>query len=174
MKLNWIALGLLTSMFFGQPAVAHEQLVDQSPASGSEVQAGPVEIRLEFSNELLDLGSGAEIVVKGPDGEFEPATCVAIQGTTAKSQLDLDQAGNYQVAWRVVSGDGHPIEGSFTFELVNDVGYVASGIAEPCLISQSQTEEAPEFSYWLLFGSLGLMAAGLFFYLRPRKKNSGQ
>jgi methionine-rich copper-binding protein CopC len=174
MKLNWIALGLLISMVIGPAANAHEQLIDQSPASGSQVQAGPVEIRLDFSNELLDLGSGAEIVVKGPDGEFAPATCVALERTTATSQLDLDLPGSYQVAWRVVSGDGHPIEGSFAFELVNDSGYVAQGVAEPCLISQNQTEPAPEFSYWLLFGSLGLMAAGLFFYLRPRKKDSGQ
>ena len=173
MKLNWIALGLLVMLGLGPAASAHEQLIDQSPAAGSQVAAGPLEIRLDFSNELLDLGSGAEIVVKGPDGEFAAATCALISGNSATSELDLDQAGSYQVAWRVVSGDGHPIEGSFTFELVNDSGYQAVGIAQPCLISQSASEPAPQFSYWLLFGSLGLMAAGLFFYLRPRKQHPG-
>jgi methionine-rich copper-binding protein CopC len=172
MKLNLISLGLLVSLLSGPAALAHDQVIDQSPAPGSTVEAGPVDIRLDFSNELLDIGSGAEIVVTAPDGSFAPATCAELNGTLATAKTELDQAGTYTVAWRVVSSDGHPIEGSYTFELLNGSGYVASGNIEPCLIATSEETQEDSTNYWLLFGSLGLAAAGLFFYLRPRKPRS--
>ena len=173
MKLNLIGLGLLVSLLVGPSATAHDDVIDQVPAPGSQVEAGLVEIKLEFSNELLDIGSGAEIVVTAPDGSLAPATCAALNGTLASAQTDLDQAGTYTVAWRVVSSDGHPIEGSYNFELLNSSGYVASANIEPCLIATSAPAEEEPANYWLLFGSLGLAAAGLFLYLRPRKPRSG-
>jgi methionine-rich copper-binding protein CopC len=142
------------------------------PAPGSTVEAGQIDIKLDFSNELLDLGSGAEIIVTAPDGNPAPATCVELNGTLASAKTELDQAGTYTVAWRVVSSDGHPIEGSYTFELLNSSGYVASGNITPCLIATSGEAQEDSTNYWLLFGSLGLAAVGLFFYLRPRKPRS--
>jgi methionine-rich copper-binding protein CopC len=173
MKLNLIGLGLLVSLLVGPAATAHDDVIDQVPAPGSQVEAGLVEIKLEFSNELLDIGSGAEIVVTAPDGSLAPATCAALNGTLASAQTDLDQAGTYSVAWRVVSSDGHPIEGSYNFELLNTSGYVASANIEPCLIATSAPAPEEPANYWLLFGSLGLAAVGLFLYLRPRKPRSG-
>jgi methionine-rich copper-binding protein CopC len=172
MKLNLISLGLLVSLLSGPAALAHDQVIDQSPAPGSTVEAGQIDIRLDFSNELLNIGSGAEIVVTAPDGSFAPATCAELNGTLATAKTELDQAGTYTVAWRVVSSDGHPIEGSYTFELLNGSGYVASGNIEPCLIATNGAVEEESANYWLLFGSLGLAAAGLFFYLWPRKPRS--
>jgi len=172
MKLNLIGLGLLVSLLVGPAASAHDEVIDQVPAPGSQVEAGLVEIKLDFSNELLDIGSGAEIVVTAPDGSLAPATCAALNGTLASAQTDLDQAGTYTVAWRVVSSDGHPIEGSYNFEILNSSGYVASANIEPCLIATSEVVEEEPANYWLLFGSLGLVAAGLFLYLRPRKPRS--
>jgi methionine-rich copper-binding protein CopC len=173
MKLNLIGLGFLVALLVGPSATAHDDVIDQIPAPGSQVEAGLVEIKLDFSNELLDLGSGAEILVTGPDGSPATATCAALNGTLATAQSDLDQAGTYTVAWRVVSSDGHPIEGSYNFELLNTSGYVASENIEPCLIATSGPVEEEPANYWLLFGSLGLAAAGLFLYLRPRKPRSG-
>jgi methionine-rich copper-binding protein CopC len=172
MKLNLIGLGLLVSLLVGPAASAHDDVIDQVPAPGSQVEAGLVDIKLDFSNELLDIGSGAEIVVTAPDGSLAPATCAALNGTLASAQTDLDQAGTYTVAWRVVSSDGHPIEGSYNFEILNSSGYVASANIEPCLIATSEVVEEEPANYWLLFGSLGLVAAGLFLYLRPRKPRS--
>jgi methionine-rich copper-binding protein CopC len=174
MKLNWIGAALLVALSLGPAAIAHEELVGSYPADGSVVEAGVIELDLEFSNELLDLGSGAELVVQDQSKSFVPATCLLVSGSHAYSTVDLDQPGEYQVGWRVVSADGHPIEGSFRFTVENSAGYEALGIQEPCLIAQAAEEEPGVFSYWLLFGSLGLMATGLFFYLRPRKQPTGE
>ena len=70
------------------------------------------------------------------------------------------------------ASDGHPIEGSYSFELLNTSAYVASANIEPCLIATSAPAPQEPANYWLLFGSLGLAAAGLFLYLRPRKPRS--
>ncbi len=173
MKLNLISLTLLASMALAPTAWAHDQVISQSPAPDSTSEAGPIEIKLEFSNDLLEIGSGAEIIVTAPDGSIVPASCARLEGTFATSNTELDQPGSYSVAWRVVSSDGHPIEGSYSFDLVNESGYVNSGSIEPCLIATSSEAEQDSGNYWLLFGSLGLAAVGLFFYLRPRKPRSG-
>lgn len=173
MKLNLISLGLLAALLVGPAAHAHDEVIDQVPAPGSQVEAGPLEIKLDFSNEPLDLGSGAQITVTAPDGNSVNTSCPVLEGTLAKANTELDQAGTYTIAWRVVSSDGHPIEGSYEFELVNEAGYVSSGSVEPCLIAIAEPQaEEDSANYWLLFGSLGLAAVGLFFYLRPRKPRS--
>lgn len=174
MKLNWIGAALLVALSLGPAANAHEELVGSTPSDGSVIEAGLIELDLEFSSELLDLGSGAELVVRDQSDAFVPATCLLVSGSHAYSTIDLDQPGEYRVGWRVVSADGHPIEGSFSFNVQNTTNYVAAGIQDPCLITQAAEDEPSVFSYWLLFGSLGLIAAGLFFYLRPRKQQPGE
>lgn len=157
------------------PAQAHDALIEQSPKAGDTLQAGVVEIKLDFNNEILNLGdSSAEILVQNASGELQNPGCALVDGRQASLKLDLAAAGEYSVAWRVVSSDGHPISGEFAFTLENSSGYVADPnfsfieCAEPVLISAPAEPETS--GYWLLWGSLGLLAAGLFFFLRPKKK----
>ncbi|MEL0237026.1 MAG: copper resistance protein CopC, partial [Aquiluna sp.] len=85
----------------------------------------------------------------------------------------LDQPGKYQVAWRVVSSDGHPIAGDFGFEIVNDSGYVANpNFGYPDCKEEVSIEigdQNPQFLYWVLWLSMGAVAAALFLFLRPKK-----
>ena len=78
MKLNLIGALLLAAMAFGQPAAAHEELIGSSPEAGETVEAGVIEIDLEFTNDLLDLGSGAELVISDDAQNFVPASCLAV------------------------------------------------------------------------------------------------
>ena len=160
------------------PAQAHDQLINQTPNNGETLQAGVVEIKLEFNNELLNLGdTGAEILILNSAGEQQNPGCALVENRTATVKLDLAAAGDYSVAWRVVSSDGHPISGEFGFKLENSNGYEADPnfsfieCAQPVLISAPEVQD--NSGYWLLWGSLGLLAVGLFFFLRPKKKQSG-
>ncbi len=175
MKLIRVLMALLL-VAIPLPANAHDQLVDQTPKPNSVVEAGRVLISLDFNNDLLNLsGTGAEILVAGPDGNLFNKGCVLVEGKNARLEIELDQPGEYQVAWRVVSSDGHPISDSFGFTLVNGTGFVADpnfefvACEEPVLIATNEDPQDP-FGYWLLWGSLGLVAVGLFFYLRPNRK----
>lgn len=156
------------------PAQAHDGLIEQTPQAGETLQAGIVEINLEFNNELLNLGdSAAEILVLNSAGEIQNPGCALVEKKQASVKLDLDEAGDYSVAWRVVSSDGHPISGEFDFILENSSGYEADpnftfiDCAAPAGI---QMLELDATGYWLLWGSLGLLGAGLFVFLKPKKK----
>ncbi|MEY4990043.1 MAG: hypothetical protein RIS08_269 [Actinomycetota bacterium] len=175
MKLIRVLVALLL-VAIPLPANAHDQLVDQVPKPNSVVEAGRVLISLDFNNDLLNLsGSGAEILVTGPEGNLINKGCGVVEGKNARLEIELDQPGEYQVAWRVVSSDGHPITDSFSFTLVNGTGFVADpnfefvACEEQVLIASNEEAQDPA-GYWLLWVSLGLVAAGLFFYLRPNRK----
>jgi hypothetical protein len=170
LSISLIALALAIS----QPASAHDAMVSQSPGQGETVTAGPFDIRLEFSDTPMAVGegSGNEISIKGPSGEVEYSGCLPIEGNFGVLRVDLDQAGTYSVGWRVVSSDGHPISGEFTFELENSSGYVADpeftfpNCGDGLVTPNQQSADL----YWLLWLSLGVVAAGIFFFLRPKKK----
>ena len=176
-------LALVTSVTLtALPASSHEQLVDQEPKSGQVLEAGISEVRLSFSDDLisLDNSAGSEIVILDSNQNPVNNGCAVIDARTAIARADIDTPGPYQVGWRVVSGDGHPISGSFSFVVENNSGYIAdpdylfTECANPydpeSLVVESQT---PEYLYWFLWASLPLAAVGLFLLLRSKNKSSG-
>ncbi|MDQ0745552.1 methionine-rich copper-binding protein CopC [Clavibacter sp. B3I6] len=100
-------------------ASAHDRLVGSTPAADATVTSEPGTIALDFSEDLLSLdaqNSGFAIqVVNASDGSFHEDGCVAVDGTTATSRIALGTAGTYQVTWRAVSSDSHPIDGTYSF-----------------------------------------------------------
>ncbi|WP_348981989.1 copper resistance CopC family protein [Brachybacterium epidermidis] len=68
-------------------------------------------------------------------GEISPGP-PAVSGNTATIDLPPLPADDYQVLWRVVSSDGHPIEGTVDFTVT--VG------AEPTATADSESEEPKE------------------------------
>jgi methionine-rich copper-binding protein CopC len=160
-------------------ASAHEELVEFSPGEGEVVQAGLVDISLSFSDDLISLGSGGGneiIITQLGSGKLVNNGCAVVDGRKASTTVDLDQPGEYNVAWRVVSGDGHPISGSQVFVIENQSDYVAEADYQfldcPNAITQIELEEqTPEAAnYWLLWISISAVALGLFLFLRPKRK----
>jgi len=100
------------------PASAHASLVSTEPAENATLPAGqpPAAITLHFTEgvqvphravELLD-GTGGEVEGVGDAAHGASSSIV----TAALPAVD---DGTYVVNWRVVSTDGHPISGAFTF-----------------------------------------------------------
>jgi copper resistance protein C len=98
------------------PAAAHAVLLSSSPSAGERVDAVPTEVVLEF-NEAVEAEFG-QLQVSGPDGQRldqEPPTA---EGTTVTAPLAAaTAAGEHTVAFRIISSDGHPVEGQFTYEV---------------------------------------------------------
>ena len=141
-----IALGFGLNLVPASVAFAHSDLQSTSPLPGETVEAGRIDVTLEFNEEILTgEGSGAVISVTGPfEGESIEHSdgCVdAIRGSLVVEGVSLDQAGTYEVNWRVVSADGHPIEGVYDFTVVNTTGYEAAGvgICENSLLGEPKT-----------------------------------
>jgi methionine-rich copper-binding protein CopC len=178
-----LMLALVTAVTLtALPATAHEQLVDQEPKAGQILEAGISEVRLSFSDDLMSLenSAGSEIVILDSNQNPINNGCAVVDGRTATARADIDRPGSYQVGWRVVSGDGHPISGSFSFEVENNTGYIAdpeylfTECANPYNPDALEVEvQTSESLYWLLWASLPLAAVGLFLLLRSKNKSSG-
>jgi len=108
---------------------AHASLVSADPAASSVVHTSPSRIRLVFS-EALEAKLG-RISLIGSDGvatklaaSGDPHDVNALVGTVTQPL----PAGTYRVDWRVVSADGHPVEGTYVFT-VEPVSAAPSRIA---------------------------------------------
>jgi hypothetical protein len=116
------------------PASAHNVLVSSTPTDGATVDAGVIAIDLTFEEAVMKTpdGAGTEISVMGP-AEATPTEmtdgCVdTFNGSVISESVDIDLPGTYNVTWRTVSDDGHPIEGTFQFSVVNNNNYVATPV----------------------------------------------
>lgn len=122
------------------PAQAHSELIASTPGDGEEVEEAPAEIVLEFNETIEEIGS--EMVVTGPDGEEVNAGDGEASGPLFSQELVEERpAGEYAVQWRVVSADGHPVSGEFTFTSVTDVPGDADEEDGPAGGTSEQTEE---------------------------------
>ena len=115
------ALFACLALAFGSgPAQAHDQLIGSNPKQGAKLDKQPEWIELEYSGEIQDIGT--EIRVER-DGEDYSAGEITVEGRTVKSALPDDlKPGDYTIAWRVVSQDGHPISGKVEFTILDSAG----------------------------------------------------
>lgn len=110
------AAALVLAVAFGvsaEPAFAHDQLVEATPGDGDTVDVAPEAVKMVFSGAPQKLGNeiqvehdGENVAVGDPETQFHTIT------QSLKSDLT---PGDYTVDWRVVSEDGHPVDGTFTF-----------------------------------------------------------
>ena len=92
-------------------ASAHDELVSSSPDDGARVTA-PRALTLTYSESLVD--TGFRVVVRGPDGPVDGE--VELSGARLVDRFSAPLSpGSYDVVWRVVSADGHPISGRMSF-----------------------------------------------------------
>ncbi len=113
--LSIVAIGVVIG---APPASAHAQLVKSSPIAGIDLPSSPTEVVLTFS-EAVEVAPGA-IRVFGEQGERVDAGAVSQpESNLARIGLDDLPKGGYVVAWRVLSADGHPAQGAFTFQVLN-------------------------------------------------------
>ncbi|KAB1661774.1 copper resistance protein CopC [Pseudoclavibacter sp. CFCC 13796] len=100
-------------------AHAHDVLVSSDPAAGAALTTAPTQVALTFNNDVLT-GVANQIQVHGPDGASVAGDgLAAVEGRVVTVPVTSTANGTYSVAWHVVSSDGHPVEGTFTFDLAS-------------------------------------------------------
>ncbi|MGG2018919.1 copper homeostasis periplasmic binding protein CopC [Pseudomonas sp. AO-1] len=118
-----ITLALASGLLLSTLAQAHPKLLSSTPAEGAD-GAAPDKIELHFSENLLARFSGAKLVMTEMPGMAHspmPMKARVSAGSDPKSMLVTPlvplPAGTYQVEWRAVSSDTHPITGNVTFKV---------------------------------------------------------
>ena len=100
-------------------AYAHLALESSEPAKGDLLTVAPRELRLTFTEEVER--AVARILLLGPEGGQvalsplrTPADSPMVLVAAIRAPLT---AGIHTVEWRVAGADGHPVRGTFSFEI---------------------------------------------------------
>ena len=111
-----LALAVARPALAARPPRWHATLLSSEPAKGSTVASSPARIYLVFSEEVEPslgrirlVGPGGRVVALAATGDPRNVSALVARVTTP-----LDN-GTWRVEWRIVSEDGHPIDGDFTF-----------------------------------------------------------
>jgi methionine-rich copper-binding protein CopC len=100
------------------PAWAHNQLISTVPAAGSTLAKPPTTVTLKFVQPLNP--KFTTIAVSDAARHRVPAGAPAIDGGSGTVTLTEPLGnGGYTVAYRIVSVDGHVVQGSYDFTVAD-------------------------------------------------------
>jgi copper resistance protein C len=99
------------------------------------------------------IAMGTQIVITGPSGPAQAGAPRLVDNTVTQELQAGAPAGDYTVAWRVTSADGHPISGTFAFT-ATDAGAGTPAPSEP-------PSDAPPVAPAANFSAATWIAAGI-------------
>lgn len=108
-----LAVGL--AVVAAPPAAAHNTLISSSPADGSTATTQPGAVELTFDQAVQN--RFAQVAVLDADERTYESGDPEIVGATVTQAVDDLPDGEYTIAYRVVSADGHPVSGTVTFTM---------------------------------------------------------
>lgn len=126
------------------PASAHADLVNSSPSASAVLETAPDEIALDFTEPIATIEGSIELFAASGDrvdigdarvDETDPARVVA-------DDLPDLETGQYVVAWRVLSADGHVADGAFSF-LIGADGAVSDDVVADVVAGLAAERESP-------------------------------
>lgn len=123
------------ALFLGAaPAAAHTSLIGSTPADDSTVTNPVTEVVLEFDQAVQT--EFAQVAVLGADQTPYWSAYPVVVGRTVTQAVESLPDGRYEVSYRVISSDGHPVSGS--------VSFTVTGQAAPPPVETPTTAAVPE------------------------------
>jgi hypothetical protein len=177
-----VAVLAVVALLVAGPAVAHSELKSSDPADGATLDVAPAAVSFTFNEELLDQGNAITVTELATDTRLAIGEVVVDGDSVSATWPEASPAGEYRAAYRVVSADGHPIDGAITFTVAAAAGSVSpSPASPPASATPSQggladpepaarETEAGVLAWALAFGlvALGGAAAGTWYTRRSR------
>ena len=100
----------------GSPAVADAALREASVRDGAVLTEPPGQVTFTFNEKLQERFTTVQVTASG--GSAVDADDPVTKGATVTQRLPQTlTAGEYTVAYRIVSADGHPVSGKLSFRL---------------------------------------------------------
>ena len=152
-------LGLYVALLIISPtyAFAHGEMVRADPAANSRVISAPAEVSIEFDGKLQVLGNATinSITVKDDKGQVISEPTSIVNGMKITSKLtSLEVTGLISVSYRIVSEDGHPVEGEYSFT-VGETPVAISAYGEES--AQEEAGPSEENGSNLLVNGVGIL-----------------
>lgn len=186
MRLVFLVLLALPGVALPPPKAVHATLVSSEPAANSRLTSRPSRIRLVYSEPVegklakvsIVPSAGAPILLRAGADPRDVHAVIA--------PVDSIGPGNYRVEWRVVSADGHPVDGTYLFAIADTTLGVQQPTSPP-VTPPPEAESEPDVWGPGLFGAplipavlrgaaLGALAAaaGLLLFLGGAGPNAAQ
>ena len=176
---SFIVLVFLSLLLLTPQASAHDRLLEISPGQAEVIQEGSFEAKLTFNNPLLVVsgGSNARFETRLSEENNWTAHEVLISGRILTARIVLSKPGEYDLRWRVVSSDGHPISGESNFILDIPVPVDESGEGDSSVIAPNPVSADSERSLVGFYIGLAMVVTGVIFapiglIIRRRAKKS--
>ena len=149
-----LVLAVASLFAFPVAAFAHGEMVQATPAVDSNVLTAPTEVSIEFDGKLQIIGNTNinSIEVTDNQGQIISSPTSVVEGNKISTKLQLtDITGLVSVHYRIVSEDGHPVEGDYSFT-VGETPVAISAQNE-----ESAGEEVAESGSNLLVNGIGML-----------------
>ncbi|WP_285768643.1 copper resistance protein CopC [Peribacillus sp. SI8-4] len=114
----WLVICLFSLLLYPAMASAHATIISSNPSPNEAMETLPEKISIQFSEKIQPAFHSLEVFSQ--DGRKVPVQKSAISKKSEKI-LEAEWKGTvdegvYYIKWRVVSSDGHPIEGTIPFQ----------------------------------------------------------
>ena len=151
-------------LFFGMtasPALTHAGLVSSDPVDGSVLTTAPVNVTLQFNENLLE--DTVSVAIRDGDDQVVSTETAIADGPTVVVPWPTDLAdGAYRLAYRVVSADGHPVTG--------EIGIVLNTVQDPSVTAQPAASSSGLPTWLIGLLAVAVVATVGLFLLARRKR----
>lgn len=114
LAVNVVACAAVALPALAPAALAHTELEDSKPRQGARVAEPTREVTLVFSEAVEP--DVLTVIVRGPGGQRYESGDAEVRGrSVTQATRPLGPDGKYEIAYRVVSADGHPVTGTVGF-----------------------------------------------------------
>ncbi|RKR91186.1 hypothetical protein BDK92_5578 [Micromonospora pisi] len=159
---------LLAGVPAAAPAWAHSRLLGTNPADGTTVTSPVAAVRLTF-DELVRADLSTVVVEDANQRRYADGPVQVLDHEMSQPVHPLG-SGDYRVAWRAISADGHPVQGEFRFSVALPPGQEPAPPVQPAppveaapVGATTTTPAGPDRRWWWVGGAVALVAvaAGL-------------
>jgi copper resistance protein C len=171
-KLTMAALAGLCLILSSPTSFAHGQIVTSYPLMDSVSSPTPSQVWIEFDGELQLIEGEVVNTLKVTDstGLVVSSKEAVIEGSKISTQVsDQSVGGLFTVQYRIVSEDGHPVEGSYTFEA--SPGFEATEMIEPTTTATA-SDEKTDLSIGAIVMAVFLVVFAVRYFVKMRNEKN--
>lgn len=114
----WLVVSLFSLLLYPAMASGHATVISSNPSPNEVMDTLPEKISIQFSENIQPAFHSLEVFSQDGDKIQIQDSAISEQSEKvleAKWKGTIDE-GIYYIKWRVVSSDGHPIEGTIPFQ----------------------------------------------------------
>lgn len=110
-----VVLTIACLLTFGNLTYAHTGIESSNPEDGTTITEELNTVTLTFETEIEETSS---FELQNASGETVAVDSITVDNNTMTGTFDQPiENGDYEVPWKIIGVDGHPIEGTFSFSV---------------------------------------------------------